>query len=88
MTTDPQDRMRIGALERDVAQLKRTVAFLLQELKLDYKDVNPENAFDVQLRALLDQNRAMDAIRLVRETTGAGLVEAKAYVDNLTKAPR
>ena len=88
MTTDPQDSIRIGALERDVAQLKRTLAFLLQELKFEYKDVNPEGALDKQLRDLLDQKRAIDAVRLYRDTTGAGLSEAKAYIDQLVKAPR
>ena len=88
MSTDPQDSIRIGALERDVAQLKRTVAFLLQELKLDYKDVNPESAIEAQVRDLLDQKRAIDAVRLYRESTGVGLSEAKAYVDQIAKRPR
>jgi ribosomal protein L7/L12 len=88
MSTDPQDSIRIGALERDVAQLKRTVAFLLQELKLQYQDVNPESAIDAQLRDLLNQKRAIDAVRLYRDSTGASLSEAKAYVDQLAKGPR
>ena len=88
MSTDPQDSIRIGALERDVAQLKRTVAFLLQELKLQYQDVNPEGALDKQLRDLLDQKRAIDAVRLYRDSTGVGLTEAKAHIDQLAKTPR
>jgi ribosomal protein L7/L12 len=86
--SDPQDSIRIGGLERDVAQLKRTVAFLLQELKLQYNDVSPESGLDKQLRALLDQKRAIDAVRLYRDNTGASLTEAKAYIDQLAKTPR
>ena len=40
-----------------------------------------------QVQALLDQGRKLDAIRLVQQLTGAGLAQAKAYVDSLAPAP-
>jgi len=85
VTTDPEDRNRIGALQRDVARLKNMVAFLLKELKLEYADP-PESDFDKQIRTLLEQNRPMDAIRLYRETMGASLTEAKTYIDKVAAA--
>ena len=39
-----------------------------------------------QARALIDENQQIEAIRLVRETTGWGLKESKDYVDALVRA--
>ena len=82
MTTDPEDRNRIGALQREVARLKNQVAFLLKELKLEYVEP-PESAMDKQIRSLLEQNKPMDAMRVYRETTGASLSEAKTYIEKV-----
>ena len=40
-----------------------------------------------QVVALLEQNRKFEAIRLVREQTGASLAQAKDYVENLAATP-
>ena len=39
-----------------------------------------------QVHALIDQNQKVEAIKLVRETTGWGLRESKDYVDTLARA--
>ena len=38
-----------------------------------------------QARTLVDQDQKVEAIKLVRETTGWGLRESKDYVDALVK---
>jgi ribosomal protein L7/L12 len=83
MTTDPEDRNRIGALQRDVARLKNQVEFLLHELKLAYPEP-AESPLDKQIRTLLEQNKPMDAMRVYREATGASLSEAKTYVEKVS----
>ena len=39
-----------------------------------------------QARALIDQDQRIEAIKLVRQTTGWGLKESKEYVDTLARA--
>ena len=39
-----------------------------------------------QVRVLIDQNQKVEAIKLVRRTTGWGLRESKGYVDTLARA--
>jgi hypothetical protein len=47
---------------------------------------SPEGGLERQLRDLLDLKRAIDAVRLYRDSTGAGLSEAKAYIDTAREA--
>ena len=41
----------------------------------------PQDVRDSELRALVNQGRKIDAIKIYREQTGAGLAEAKAAVE-------
>lgn len=75
-------RQRTTQLEEQVARLNRTVEFLLKELKLDYVD-KPVYADNTPYIDLLRQNKKLDAVKLYREKTGAGLAEAMHFVESL-----
>jgi hypothetical protein len=59
-------------------RLERKVDLILKHLGLDpYQDVNP------QVIELLKSGQKIQAIKLYREQTGAGLKDAKDYVEGL-----
>ena len=80
--TDSETSLRMGELSRRLAALERKVDFMLTSLKLDYQEP-PEPLYMAQVRALVAQRKVIDAIKLYRENTGASLVEAKAFVENM-----
>lgn len=45
----------------------------------------PEDPWEQEARALIAKGRTIEAIKRVRELTGAGLKEAKAMVDGLQR---
>ena len=70
-------------LRKRVAKLERTVDFLLAQLKLTYID-NPASAgVDPDIFDLVQNGKKIEAIKLYRERTGAGLAEAKDFIDSL-----
>ena len=61
-----------------LTRLERRVELILKHLALDPdKDVNP------QVLELMKTGNKIQAIKLHREQTGAGLMEAKDYVESL-----
>jgi len=78
----PVDIDEVIALKQRIAKLERTVEFLLQQLKLDYVD-KPNYGENAAYIDLIRQNKLMDAIKLYREKTGAGLAEAKMAIESL-----
>jgi len=94
-----EDQVRaLMAQGRKVEAVKRvleTTGWGLKESK-DYVDalarsalpvMSPEDkaALEQEARALIQQERSVEAIKLVREWTGWGLGECKAYVDALIR---
>jgi ribosomal protein L7/L12 len=71
----------IAYLADRVAQLERTVQFLLNKLQLDYHDDHSGQFLDVAL--LKREGKTIQAIQAYREKTGASLSEAKLFVDKL-----
>ncbi len=68
-------------------RLERKVDFLLRELNLVEKEEATLPDFGPGLTAVAElarQNRKIEAIKLYREMTGAGLNEAKEVVDRLS----
>ncbi len=68
-------------------RLERKVDFLLRELNLVEKEEATLPDFDPVLSAVAElarQNHKIEAIKLYRELTGAGLKEAKEVVDRLS----
>jgi ribosomal protein L7/L12 len=79
---NPADR--ITELERRVALLERQVELLLRETKAS-PPLDVESAIMAKVRALVAENRTLEAIDFYREHTGLGPAEAKAYVEALPK---
>src|SRR5258708_3724204 len=71
-----------GQLKQRVAKLERTVAFLLDQLKLTYIDKPEEQPFP-DVAALVNQGNKLEAIKLYREKTGASLADAQRFVNGL-----
>ena len=68
-------------------RLERKVDFLLRELNLVEKEEVTLPDFGpvlTEVAELVRQNRKIEAIKLYRELTGAGLKEAKEVVDRLS----
>ena len=81
-TTDISQNRQLFDLQQRVEKLERTVEFMLTQLKLDYHDQPPVKQHE-DLRELVRQGNKIEAIKLLRERTGLGLAEAKAFVDAL-----
>jgi ribosomal protein L7/L12 len=73
--------MEIANLRLRVAKLERTMNFLLQHFQLEFKE-SPETMFP-DVITLARQGKTLDAIKLYRDHTGAGLQEAKQFVESL-----
>ena len=69
-------------LRQRVAQLERQVEFLLTQLKLTYVD-QPYKGVDPDIAELVGKGQLIEAIKLYREKTGAGLREAKDFIESL-----
>jgi ribosomal protein L7/L12 len=86
--SDPELVQRVNELASKVGLLERQVAFLLRHLNLKYVDLSGpggEPPWMAQVRELANKNRLIDAIKLYRENTGAGLAEAKRAVESLPR---
>ena len=77
----PPDDMEFAQLSARVATLERAVEFLLAQVSPNYIGGPPSSYLDVI--ELKRQGKVIDAIKLYRSKTNAGLAEAKQYVDNL-----
>ena len=77
--------VRLLAIERRLARLSRVDAKLDALLRNagvtfdEYQDVPPE------VREALQQGRTVLAVKLIRQTTGVGLKEAKEFVDEVRR---
>lgn len=73
------ERAEIGRLRDRLYEVEQRVAWLL-ELAGRAEEVTP---LDEAVRETLHVRTYIDAVMLYRERTGAGLAEAKQYVDRL-----
>ena len=78
----PPDDMEFAELTARVATLERAVTFLLAQVGATYHDSPPvtEYADVVELKR---RGQIIEAIKVYRLKTNAGLAEAKQFVDNL-----
>lgn len=79
-TSDEQSRL--AKIEATLARLEDKVDFLYRTLEVRY--ATPEERvppYIAEVRALLERNRKIEAIKLYREHTGLGLKEAKDAVE-------
>ena len=59
-----------------LARIERKLDLLLEHLQVDVPD-----GLTPQVRAAIAANRKIEAIKLYREETGAGLREAKEFIE-------
>ena len=69
-----------GRTKDQLARVERKLDMLLKQAGID-----PTAGADPELVELLRAGRKIEAIRLHRERTGAGLAEAKQYVEDLER---
>jgi hypothetical protein len=70
------------ALRRRVEKLERLVALLMEKLGLEC-DEKPGPNLSPMIEDLVRNGKLVEAIKLYREETGAGLKEAKEFVESL-----
>lgn len=76
-------------LEERIARLERTVAYLMEHLKLiENEGFRPRNTLPPQILELIQRGKKIEAIKLYREHTGVGLKEAKDAVEELARQYR
>ncbi len=78
------DESRITALMMRVGELERKLEFVMQHLRLDYRDEALPAAMTEAAKWLQKGNK-IEAIKAYREATGAGLKDAKDAVDALER---
>lgn len=71
----------IQQLRSCVNELEDRLRFLYRRFNMDYADPNSEPALSPQIQEALRRGNKIEAIKLYRELTGAGLGEAKSAVD-------
>lgn len=71
----------IIALRSRVAELERRLDFLYKKLGVEYID-NP-GSIDSRIIEILKRGNKIEAIKIYRELTDAGLAEAKQAVDSI-----
>jgi ribosomal protein L7/L12 len=76
------DDMQFAKVTARVALLERQVEFLLTQLKMDYTDIPPVLPYP-DVAELKRNGNMIEAIKLYRSKTGAGLAEAKLFIENM-----
>ncbi|MCK6581353.1 MAG: hypothetical protein L6Q98_24950 [Anaerolineae bacterium] len=74
----PVDLKEYDALRIRVMELEAQVAFLMKHLNLTYQP--PADDFEEKLREMVRQGKAIEAIKLYVQKTGASLEEAKRHL--------
>lgn len=74
----------VGRISLQLAELEKKVQFLFDHLGVEYAP--REEPYITEARSLVAAGKETDAVRVVREATGLGLVEAKTIVDRLAGA--
>jgi len=70
----------IGRTRDQVGRVERKLDLLLK-----HQGINLVSAAEADVADLMKAGRKIDAIKLYRERTGAGLAEAKRYVEDLER---
>lgn len=62
-------------------RIEKKLDLILKHLNVDFVEPGPEEGLPGQVRELADAGNKIGAIKMHRELTGAGLVEAKTAVE-------
>jgi len=71
----------ILALKARIEELEDRLKFVYRHLNLDFVDNHPDPMLSPQIQDALRRNNKIEAIKIYRELTGAGLAEAKQAID-------
>ena len=71
-------------LRQQVDRLTRKLEFLYRELNVQYPD-DDMPMYVIEARELVLQGRDAEAVKIVREHTAVGIVEARTIVDDLRR---
>ena len=71
----------VQQLRSRLNELEDRLKFLYRRLNIDYADPNSDPALSPQIQDALRRGNKIEAIKLYRELTGAGLAEAKGAID-------
>jgi hypothetical protein len=71
----------ILALKARIEELEDRLKFIYRHLNLDFVDNNPDPMLSPQIQDTFQRNNKIEAIKIYRELTGAGLAEAKQVID-------
>jgi ribosomal protein L7/L12 len=72
----------IRELRERVARLECQIAFLMEHLGVEYHEERIQGV-SPEVMDLVRSGRKIQAIRLFRQETGAGLKDAKAFIESL-----
>ena len=75
----------ITELQQRVAKLESQMAFLFRNLGIAYPDV-PAVGASPEVMELLRRGQKIEAIKRFREETGAGLKDAKEFIESLERS--
>ena len=79
MSTTDYEFLKLG---QRVAKLERQMAFLLENLGLEYPE-EPNQGVSPEIVDLVRRGAKIQAIKLYRHETGAGLRDAKEFIESL-----
>ena len=71
----------IQLLKSRINELEDHVKFLYRRLNIEYMDPNTDPVLSPQIQDALRRGNKIEAIKIYRELTGAGLAEAKTVID-------
>lgn len=74
----------LADLKRDIERLERKVDFLYRHLHMDYVESDLP-AYMIEATTLIKNSRRDDAVKLIREYTAVGIIEARAQVDQIER---
>jgi ribosomal protein L7/L12 len=75
----------VAALQRRVGLLEQQVKFLMEHLGVEYEP-ETDSRMPAEVVELIQRNNLIEAIRVYRQITGAGLQEAKIAIDSYTQS--
>lgn len=75
----------ITELKQRVTKLESQMVFLLRNLGVAYPDV-PAGTASPEVMELLRRGQKIEAIKRFREETGAGLKDAKEFIESLERS--
>lgn len=71
--------IEIEGLRARISRIEKKIDFIYDHLGIEL----PESEYDKEIRELMGKKKKIEAIKVYRRHTGAGLAEAKEYVERI-----